>query len=87
MDISSVLFKTQFIVQGKSEIFEALHHVNSFIIDAGGVVGCAVCAGSVDDQFLCLCYIQLQVIVHAPLCEVLCEGRLSLDSLKQSYCH
>ncbi|XP_030622916.1 fibronectin-like [Chanos chanos] len=68
-----VLVKAQFIVQDESKVSEALYHVNSFIIDAGGavggVVGRAVC-GSVNHQFFRLSYIYLQVIVRAPLCEV-----------------
>lgn len=42
-----VVSQAQFIVQDESEIFEALHPLNSFIIIAGGfvggVVGCAAC--------------------------------------------
>lgn len=34
-----VLIQVQFIVQSESEVFEALHHLSHFIIDAGGVVG------------------------------------------------
>ena len=67
VDVTDVLFKAQFIVQSESEVFEALHQLNSFITDAGGVVGgavgCAVYAGSVKEQFFCFHYIQLQVIV------------------------
>lgn len=54
-----MLLKSLFIDQDESKIFEALHHLNSFIIDVDGVVGWAVGAGRVDNLLCCFCYIQL----------------------------
>lgn len=54
LDVGGLLVKVQFIVHGVSEVVQAFDHLNSFIMDAGGVVSCAVSAGSADDVKFCL---------------------------------
>lgn len=47
-----VVCRSKLSFLGESKIFKAVHHLDSFIVDAGGIVGgavgCAVTAGSVN---------------------------------------
>lgn len=66
LDVRGVLVRREFVVQCNPKIFETVHYFHRLVIDEDGLL----VRGRVNDQFLCLFHIEMEMIVLTPLSEV-----------------
>jgi len=74
MDVTDMLIKAEFIVEGESNVFEAAGLFSCTAMRGDGVQSSGGCIWCINDEFLCFVYIEFEVIVCAPLRVIGCDG-------------